>query len=520
MATRLTPFSRLLIVVLILGAIIFGGRYLINKGTFGNIMDSKKSDSDTSTAIIEGKALPIDDDVLHVQFFTFGNAAPGLYFNNGTEPNENSRFYKEYGLKVKFHIIDDFGASRQAFKGDQVQLFNNETSAMATEMEGLAPFNPQVVMQLDWSRGADAVVAKRGINKVNDLKGKKVAVTPSTPSQTLLLFMLEAANLKTTDIEMVEVPSASDAETAFKSGKVDAAVVWDPQASLREVPGSKVLESTVNASHIIADVLMGKKAWKDANKENVKKFYDGWMKAVSEINSNSASRDKAAAIMASNLQMPKEDAMGMIGALRLANHGDNINFFGLNTSYKGITGEALYNKMGDKYQALGFAPANRPSWRALSNSYAVMNSELQATGSSEGEGNTKFSPATADQKKAPAVAVKTVSITFPTGSYKLDENSKTLIDLQFSDVARGFANARVRIEGNTDNVGDKLKNIELSRKRAESVAQYLQSTYSMDYNRFIIIGNGQDKPVSGCESNATADCKAKNRRTEFQLIGE
>lgn len=42
MATRLTPFSRLLIVVLILAAIIFGGRYLINKGTFGDIMNSDK----------------------------------------------------------------------------------------------------------------------------------------------------------------------------------------------------------------------------------------------------------------------------------------------------------------------------------------------------------------------------------------------------------------------------------------------------------------------------------------------
>ena len=522
MATRLTPFSRLLIVVLILAAIIFGGRYLINKGTFGDIMNSDKKEATdgTDTKITEGKALPDNGDVLNVQFFTFGNAAPGLYFNNGTEPNENSRFFKDYGLKVKFHIIDDFDASRQAFKGDVVQLFNNETSAMATEMEGLAPFNPQVVMQLDWSRGADAVVAKRGINKINDLKGKKIAVTYYTPSQTLLLFMLEAANLKPSDVTMVEVPTTAEAETAFKSGKVDAAVVWDPQASLRDVPGSKVLQSTVTASNIIADVLMGKKAWIDANKDKVTKFYNGWMKAVAEINSNEANRDKAASIMAANLQMSKEDALGMMGALRLTNHGDNVNFFGLNNSYRGITGEALYTKMGNKYESLGFAPANRPSWRALSNSYAVANSELTATGTSEGEGNSKFTPATSDQKKAPAVAIKTVSITFPTGSYKLDENSKSLIDLQFADVARGFANARVRIEGNTDNVGDKLKNIELSRKRAESVAQYLQSTYSMDYNRFIIIGNGQDKPVEGCESNSTADCKAKNRRTEFQLIGE
>lgn len=521
MATRLTPFSRLLIVVAILAAIILGGRYLINKGTFGDIINTNKSSDETSTNTVEkGKTLPLDDDVLNVQLFTFGNAAPGLYFNNGTEPNENSRFYKDYGLKVKFHIIDDFDASRQAFKGDKVQLFNNETSAMATEMEGLAPFNPQVVMQLDWSRGADAVVAKRGINKINDLKGKRIAVTPSTPSQTLLLFMLEAANLKPSDVTMVEVPTTADAETAFKSGKVEAAVVWDPQASLRDVPGSKVLQSTVTASNIIADVFMGKKAWIDANKDKLRKFYDGWMTAVAEINSSADAKDKAAAIMASNLQLSKNDALGMIDALRLTNHGDNINFFGLNSAYKGITGEGLYNKMGDKYQSLGFAPANRPNWRALSSSYAVSNSELQATGTSAGEGNAKFTPATSAQKSAPAVAIKTVSITFPTGSYQLDENAKSLIDLQFADVARGFGNARVRIEGNTDNVGDKLRNVELSRKRAEAVAQYLRSTYNMDYNRFIIIGNGQDKPVPGCESNATAECKAKNRRTEFQLIGE
>jgi len=41
----------------------------------------------------------------------------------------------------------------------------------------------------------------------------------------------------------------------------------------------------------------------------------------------------------------------------------------------------------------------------------------------------------------------------------------------------------------------------------------------MDANRFVIVGNGPDKPVAGCESNNTDACKAKNRRTDFQLIG-
>ena len=137
MATRLTPFSRLLIVLLILTGVVFGGRYLLNKTGIG---DKLKQDAESSSNGSSSK--DSDDDVLNVQLFTFGNAAPGIYYNGGLEPSENSRFWKEQGIKVKFNIIDDFDGSRQAFKSGAVQLFNNEVSAMAPEMEGLAPFNP------------------------------------------------------------------------------------------------------------------------------------------------------------------------------------------------------------------------------------------------------------------------------------------------------------------------------------------------------------------------------------------
>ena len=63
-------------------------------------------------------------------------------------------------------------------------------------------------------------------------------------------------------------------------------------------------------------------------------------------------------------------------------------------------------------------------------------------------------------------------------------------------------------------------NMNLSKKRAESVANYLESEYGISKNRFIVVGNGPDNPVPGCESNSTEDCRAKNRRTEFQLIAD
>jgi len=77
---------------------------------------------------------------------------------------------------------------------------------------------------------------------------------------------------------------------------------------------------------------------------------------------------------------------------------------------------------------------------------------------------------------------------------------------------------KVRVEGNTDNVGARAMNMDLSHKRAQSVANYLRIQYGLNANKFVIVGNGPDRPVAGCESNQSASCKARNRRTEFQLI--
>lgn len=44
----------------------------------------------------------------------------------------------------------------------------------------------RVIMQVDWSRGADAIVADKSITKIEDLVGRKVSVTKSSPSQWLL----------------------------------------------------------------------------------------------------------------------------------------------------------------------------------------------------------------------------------------------------------------------------------------------------------------------------------------------
>ncbi len=71
--------------------------------------------------------------------------------------------------------------------------------------------------------------------------------------------------------------------------------------------------------------------------------------------------------------------------------------------------------------------------------------------------------------------------------------------------------------GNTDNTGNHNKNVLLSQKRAQAVASFLINTYGFDRNRFVIVGNGPDNPVA---DNSTASGRAKNRRTDFELINQ
>ena len=73
---------------------------------------------------------------------------------------------------------------------------------------------------------------------------------------------------------------------------------------------------------------------------------------------------------------------------------------------------------------------------------------------------------------------------------------------------------KIRINGHTDNIGSSEYNMKLSDQRAVSVMQYLRSK-GIPYERIISRGFGSTKPV---ESNETPEGRARNRRTEFEIL--
>lgn len=505
MAAKLTPLSKILITALIMGG---GGYGLYYSGLLNSIAPKGKGEQTSQNFSGE--------KVIKVGVVTWGGYAGGQYFNEGFKASKESRYFKDYGILVEFIVNDDFVASREAWKAGKVDVLWTTIDAFPTEVKSFAEYEPQVIFQADWSRGGDAIVVRRGIATVADLKGKKVAVAPMTPSHTFLLWLLEAGDLKPSDIEIVEAPNAIDAAAYFKAGRVDAAVCWSPddQDCVTNVKGASILKNTKVASNIIADVFFCKKKFLEENEKALQSLVEGWMKGAAEINTAEASKKKAAKILADGLKVDENFAYNSINNARLCTYGDNLNFYGLTPNFSGVKGEDVYNKMAATYGKLKLAPADVQAWRTIA--YPNFFKNIKLTGAEHNsEKATTFTPVTAEVKKATAFSTKKVSISFPSGSFILDENAKYIIDLNMADIAKAFGNARIRIEGNSDNVGNAAMNKDLSLKRAQAVADYLKKEHKFDPNRFIVVGNGPDKPVG---DNNTDEGRAKNRRTEFQLL--
>jgi outer membrane protein OmpA-like peptidoglycan-associated protein len=71
---------------------------------------------------------------------------------------------------------------------------------------------------------------------------------------------------------------------------------------------------------------------------------------------------------------------------------------------------------------------------------------------------------------------------------------------------------KLTIDGHTDNIGGDVKNLDLSRRRAESVRRALVDQYHLSTARMMTTGYGASRPV---DSNDTLSGRARNRRVEL-----
>jgi len=516
MFSRLTTGFKFFLLLIVVG-LVFSGIYLLKpKGTQSSTPEKSGGVLSKVTNVFSSGP----DVTLGVNTWT--GFAPIVWMNGGSlEPNKESRLYKEYGIKLRVRILDVFDDSRNSFKSDEVNVVYCTVDALPVEMgaqSGMTELGAQLFGQVDWSRGGDLIVVRKGINTVADLKNKTIAVAEGTASNTFLIKTLESNGLQMSDIKLVKVSDGIEAAKLFKAGTTDAAVVWTPDDGdcLAAISGSKVLVSTKVAAYVIADGLISKKSFIDENKEMLTKFLKAWLVANGELNNDPSKRDQAASDFAKCFNVDKGFAENGLKNVRLTTFGDNQNFFGLTSTYQGVTGEQLYSKMSIVYSGLRLTTSPL-AWRGVSNTTIVEGLGLSATGNNSAESEVKFTPVTEELKTKEAISNKKVTINFDTNSAVLDDDDKAIIDREFGQIAKSFAMARVRIEGNTDAVGGNSQgNQVLSERRAQSVANYLVKEHGFDRNKFIVIGNGSSKAFADGVTGASD----AYRMTEFQLVEE
>jgi len=112
-----------------------------------------------------------------------------------------------------------------------------------------------------------------------------------------------------------------------------------------------------------------------------------------------------------------------------------------------------------------------------------------------------------------------IKITFDSGIL-FDVNKATLRpaaieNLQkLASILTKYEDTDILIEGHTDSTGPEEYNLELSRRRAQTVANYLAGL-QVDPRRFTIMGYGESQPIA---SNDTPEGRQANRRVELAIM--
>ena len=104
------------------------------------------------------------------------------------------------------------------------------------------------------------------------------------------------------------------------------------------------------------------------------------------------------------------------------------------------------------------------------------------------------------------------NITFKSDSAELDPSFFKVLN-SVNVVVKKYNKTVVEVAGHTDNTGAADYNQKLSERRADSVAQYLESQ-GLANNRVVTVGAGESRPVA---DNATPEGRQANRRVELTL---
>ena len=553
---KLTGFGKFLIVVIILG--IFGvvawflglGDVLMGGGDENGNGNGNGNGTNTATNTPSGP-LGSPGNPLKVSIVSFHGYAPALVANGKSLTTQPGSLMAQNDVNVEFIIQDDIPTLPTIFESGTAHCAWRTSDFWAQEQPNLRNNNldGRAIMVVDNTQGGDAIIARDpAIRRVEDLVGKRVALLQYTPSHGMIIDAVENSSLtarQKTQIQYVFInvdEGTAGVRAALESGNVDAAVLWDPDLSLaiKNTQGAHVIYSTRIATNLIYDVIVCDKRVLDdpANQNAIQGFVKGWMDGVPVARGNHdeavdalVQTEEFFALLAQ--QESREFIKSLFENLVWTGLEDNVRILGLAGGTNHY--ERVYRRFDGIYRAAGaLANPNSPVIQPQDSfdtryiqslmeaagpqaQQAAQQPEFQFTEQERDEIATAV-----QQQTQQAVVTRPVIVNFATGSAELNERSKQTINTEMVPLIENHGSAYFEVSGNTDSTGSRGANLRLSQQRAQAVVDYLVSQWEFNRERFIVVGNGPDKPLcderNPDEGLSREDCQARNRTTRVAIL--
>jgi NitT/TauT family transport system substrate-binding protein len=508
---RLTTVGKVVLVLIVVVAIYFGYRWKFGPGN-----GSRKVSGDQG---LLGRPL-------QVGVVTWPGYAGGIVANNGFKPNKDCIYWNDHKLLVEFLLMEDVDARSKAFSsGKGVDIVWSTVDFWANELPGFVKggIKAKAIMQVDWSRGGDAIVAEQDIRKIEDLVNKKISLALFTPSHWLLEYSLQNSSLDENQVglivkNLVGKNASPDARADFVAGKVNAAVVWEPDVTeaLQKRPNSHVLLSSATAANLIADLMVARDDFIRERPDVIRAFIRGWIEGTADANRHP---DKVVKLLMENEPLYKDlgsdTTQKGLATVKWADLTDNTQMFGLDR------GEAFFDNIfkqaSQSWVKRGYIGQPVPVQDAKDDSFLREICSSAPGGCVRPPDMIKQKPQVADPRTIceQAVLTKPINIFFASGNDTLDANAKQVVDQGMALTAQAYSNAYICVEGNTDNRGSVRANMLLSDARANKTIDYLVQKHGLSRVQFISKGNGPNNPV--CQED-TDECRARNRRTDVKFV--
>lgn len=261
-----------------------------------------------------------------------GPKASSTTFNIGTNSwvgfgpmylAKDKGFFKDAGLDVNISVMEDQGQRTSAMVKGDIDAYIDTVDLLVQTRANNVP--SKAVMQVDLSTGADGIVTTDNIKTVADLKGKKIAAQKNFVGESFLMYVLKKNGMSVNDVEIIDTESAA-AGSAFVSGKVDAAVTFEPWLSkAKERQGGHVLVSSADEPGVVVDILSVNEKYLKDHPDNVKKVMQAWFKAVDYWK---AHPDEANQIMANDYKLKPAEFADFISGLKWPSYEENLAYFG------------------------------------------------------------------------------------------------------------------------------------------------------------------------------------------------